>query len=156
MFFLPCYICDQSRHSKNKNFVQLDGDSFCFLPLYAKFLSKRLNHNKLLQHEVTIFSEGQENLCCRFMHTTRTIFVTSNLGSCVARFVLGIQCHVFMHYPLLRWHILVFHCICRFWWHKGFKLCIASSATCKYKLYVSYSHAKRWRYNQGRTLILRH
>lgn len=87
MFFLPCYICDHSRHSKNKILSQLDGDSFCSLPLYAKLLSKRLNHNKLLQHEVTVFLEGPENLYWRFIHKTKTIFMTtSNLGSCSLSF----------------------------------------------------------------------
>lgn len=82
---------DARTRSKNTIFVQLGGDSFCFLPLNAKLLSKRLNHNKMLQHDVTIFSEGLENLYCRFIHTTRTILmVTSNLGSCFAGFVLGI------------------------------------------------------------------
>lgn len=140
--FLPCCICDHSRHSKNKILIQLDGDSFCFLPLYAKLLSKQLNHNKLLQCEVTMFSEGPENLYCRFIHEDH-FHDNFQFRSCLVDLFFSVSCFHAQSIVVVTYtdvSLIVF-----FGDIKGFRLCIASSAsfvTCKYKLYVSYSQSK--------------
>lgn len=43
ILLLP-YFHDHSRHSKNKILLQLDDGSLCFLPMYAKLLSKAELH----------------------------------------------------------------------------------------------------------------
>lgn len=121
ILLLP-YFHDHSKHSKNKILLQLDDDSLCFLPMYAKLLWKAESRQITATLSSCIFKVTRR-LVLEIIPETRTIFTTtSSLGSCFLSLCLVfsvifsciIHCcgdiHIYM----------MLHYIYHFWWDRRF------------------------------------